>query len=135
MFYSKDKKGDEKIIGIIGKGVSLSGKLNFQGTVRIDGEFEGEIDGDGTLIVGEEANIKTEAKVGSILIRGNVSGSIEAQTKIDIQSPGKVFGDIKTSKLVIGEGAIFKGSCMMGERSENPPVELKSYMEAKKAEV
>lgn len=111
--FVKEKSVSDEVTGFIGRGITLSGKLNFQGTVRIDGDFEGEIDADGVLTIGEEANVRAKIRVGSITVMGEVHGSIDAKEKVVIQVPGKVLGDIKTSRLVIEDGAVFEGNCVM----------------------
>jgi len=100
--------------GFIGKGVSVNGKLSFEGEMRIDGRFDGEIEGSGTLIIGEEALLEAKIKVENVLISGEVRGTIESATKIELMAPAKMYGDIKTPSLIISDGALFEGNCDMG---------------------
>lgn len=102
---------------LLERGCEFEGKLNFDGTVRINGKFSGEIFSDGTLVVGEEAQIEAKIEVGSIIINGKVRGEIMAQDRIEMNSPAEVRGDIKARTLVIEEGVVFEGSCRMGEQS------------------
>jgi cytoskeletal protein CcmA (bactofilin family) len=102
-----------KINGFIGVGVTLTGKLSFTGVLRIDGKFTGDIDSDGILIVGQDACIESTIKVGSAFISGEVKGTVEALTKVELIAPCRIYGDIKTPKLVIHEGAFFEGICGM----------------------
>lgn len=120
MFGEKDnKRGDSQMNGFIGKDVFITGKLAFEGSVRIDGRFNGEIDSiNGTLIVGEGAIIEAKALVDTAIISGEFSGDIEGKSRIELRAPGKMFGNIKTTNLVIGEGVIFEGTCEMGEKKE-----------------
>ena len=134
--FSNGKKKEDKVSGFIGKNVSLSGKLDFKGMVRIDGRYEGEINAEGILSVGEDAFVKAKIRVDSITIRGKVEGSVLATERIEIQQPGKLIGDIKTPKLVIGEGAVFEGNCIMEDKTEKNKVEeIDSYKKIKKADV
>lgn len=118
MFGDKDKKkGDLQMNGFIGKGITITGKLGFEGSVRIDGNFNGEIDAiNGTLIVGEGADIEAKIKVDTAIISGELRGMIEAKAKVELRAPGRMYGNIKTPNLVIGEGVIFEGTCEMGEK-------------------
>ena len=119
MFGEKDKKrGDsQQMNGFIGKGVAITGKLEFEGSVRIDGKFSGEIDAiNGTLLVGEGAIMEAKAGIDTAIISGEFKGDIEGKSRIELKGPGKMFGNIKTTNLTIGEGVIFEGTCEMGEK-------------------
>jgi len=107
------KKAKDEINAFLGKDTEFEGKFSFTGTVRIDGKFSGEIFSSGTLIIGESAVIKSKVHVGDMIISGEVHGDIVAENKIEINVPGKLFGNIQTPKLVIKEGVIFEGNCTM----------------------
>lgn len=105
------------ISGLLEKGCEFEGKLTFEGTVRINGKFTGEIFSEGTLVVGEGAAIDGKVDVGSIIIHGEVRGNIVAHDRIEMHTPAVVEGDIGAQTLVIDEGVIFEGSCSMGKRA------------------
>jgi len=107
------KKAKDEINAFLGKDTEFEGKFSFTGAVRIDGGFSGEIFSSGTLIVGESAVVKSRISVGDMIISGEVHGDIVAENKIEINVPGKLFGNIQTPKLVIEEGVIFEGNCKM----------------------
>jgi len=98
----------------LGKGRRVSGKLNFDGTVRVDGQVEGEISAQDTLIVGERAVVTAQINGNTVVIRGKVTGDINARKRVEIRAPGKLFGNIVTPSLVIHDGVIFEGHCSMG---------------------
>jgi len=106
------KKRDE-INAFLGKGTEFEGKLSFNGAVRIDGLFKGEIFTEGTLIVGESAVIESNIHVSHIIVSGEIRGNIVADTRIEIHAPGKVFGNIQAPTVVIDEGVVFEGNCSM----------------------
>ena len=106
------KKRDE-INAFLGKGTEFEGKLSFNGAVRIDGLFKGEIFTEGTLIVGESALIESNIHVSHIIVSGEIRGNIVADTRIEIHAPGKVFGNIQAPTVVIDEGVVFEGNCSM----------------------
>lgn len=116
---SGEKKGGD-VIGFIGEGMTIEGKLTFNDTVKIDGTFNGEIDSKGTLVVGETGYVKGQIKVGSAIVTGEIKGTLEATTRVEIKAPGKMFGDITTPNLIIGEGVIFEGNCIMVKRDHAP---------------
>ena len=105
--------------GFIGKGVSIDGRMSFDGSVRIDGDFKGEIDAEGFLIIGEGAVIEAVITVGSAIISGEIKGDIEAKTKVELKSPAHIYGNIKTQNIVIEEGVIFEGTCIMKSKGED----------------
>ena len=111
MFGSK--KRNNEIEAFLGKGSSFKGNLNFEGSIRIDGDFDGEIVGSGTLVIGEGAQIKADIDVGSLYISGDVIGTIDVKEKIKIFATGRLFGNIKTSSIAIEEGGIFEGYSRM----------------------
>ena len=111
------KKSDElqtdHVDTIIGAESSFNGALSATGTIRVDGKFEGEINCTGDLIVGDNGKIKANIKVRNLILSGQLEGNVSVQGKIEITHTGKLFGDISTGKLIIDEGAVFKGKCDM----------------------
>ena len=85
-----------EITTILGKGSAFDGKLTFEGAVRIDGEFSGEIRTQGTLIVGESAEVKAQIAAARIIIEGVVRGDISASESIEIHAPARVYGNLST---------------------------------------
>src|SRR5438034_9144472 len=109
------KKGGE-LNGFLDHGSSFKGELEFEDTMRIDGRFNGRITSKNELVVGESAHIEGDIHVGRIAISGTVVGKIVADQRVEIHSYGKVFSDIDTPALIIEEGAIFQGNCVIGDR-------------------
>jgi cytoskeletal protein CcmA (bactofilin family) len=113
------KKEVEEIKAFLGQGAEFIGKLIFNGSVRIDGNFQGEIHGQGSLVVGEGAQVKATIAVKSIYISGDVQGNIEVKEKINIHPTGKFLGDVHTPVFIMEEGAFFEGKSHMSEAVEN----------------
>src|SRR5260370_20260069 len=109
-------KSSGDLNGFLDSGASFKGELEFEDTMRIDGRFNGRIVSKNELIVGESANIEGDIHVGRIAISGTVIGRIVADQKVEIHRNGKVYSDIDTPALIIEEGAIFQGNCVMGDR-------------------
>src|SRR5438477_6447356 len=78
---------------LLGKGSSFEGKLLFEGAVRIDGKFSGEIVSTDTLIIGEGAEVKANAQVGTLTCLGDFTGDIRAMKSIELKAPAKVRGN------------------------------------------
>ena len=110
----KSKSGE--LNGFLDRGSSFKGELEFDDTMRIDGKFNGSITSKNELIVGEAAHIDGDIHVGRIAISGTVVGKIKADQRVEIHRNGKVYSDIDTPALIIEEGAIFQGNCVMGDR-------------------
>ncbi|MEA2239651.1 MAG: hypothetical protein QOC81_4375 [Thermoanaerobaculia bacterium] len=110
----KNKSGE--LNGFLDRGSSFHGELEFEDTMRIDGRFNGKIVSKNELIVGESAHIEGDIHVGRIAISGTVVGKIVAAQRVEIHRNGKVYSDIDTPALIIEEGALFQGNCVMGEK-------------------
>jgi cytoskeletal protein CcmA (bactofilin family) len=106
-------KEEDEVKAFLGKGAEFNGKLMFSGSVRIDGDFKGDIFGNGTLVIGEGADVEADIHVDSILISGTVRGQIDVKKSVKIYSPGQLFGDVNTPSFSIEEGAFFEGTCHM----------------------
>jgi cytoskeletal protein CcmA (bactofilin family) len=107
------KKESEEIKAFLGQGAEFIGKLIFNGSVRIDGNFQGEIYGQGSLVVGQGALVKADIAVKSVYISGDVQGSIEVKEKINIHPTGKFLGKVHTPVFIMEEGALFDGTSHM----------------------
>ncbi len=109
------KKDVEEVRAFLGKGAEFIGKLIFNGAVRIDGDFQGEVYGQGSLVIGEGALVKANIAVNSVYIGGDVQGNIDVKEKINIHSTGKFYGDVRTPVFIMEEGALFEGRSHMSE--------------------
>ena len=109
-------KGSGDLNGFLDRGSAFKGELEFEDTMRIDGRFNGKIVSKNELIVGESEVIEGDVHVGRIAISGTVIGKIVAAQRVEIHRNGKVYSDVDTPALVIEEGAIFQGNCVMGDK-------------------
>ena len=117
------------VTGVIDQGCEFEGKLCFQGTVRIGGIFRGEIYTPDTLIIGEGARVAGQIEAGTVIISGEVSGSVRARHRVEIHQPAIFRGDILTPSLRVDEGVIFEGSSKMVNTPTQPAA---SFFGAKK---
>ncbi|MHB1845777.1 MAG: bactofilin family protein [Deltaproteobacteria bacterium] len=113
-------RGGGDLNALLGKGSEFEGKLSFEGTVRIDGKFSGEIHTNDVLVIGEGAKIQAEISAGSVVVNGEVSGNIKAKTSIELHHPARVRGNLETPSLSIDKGVIFEGGCKMEQLSNAP---------------
>ncbi|MBI5528342.1 MAG: polymer-forming cytoskeletal protein [Deltaproteobacteria bacterium] len=107
------REASANINALLGKGSEFEGKLTFEGTVRIDGRFSGEIFSEETLVVGEGAKLKAEVTVGTLVLYGEVIGNVRATHAIEAHSPARLIGNIVSPSLMIESGVIFEGQCRM----------------------
>lgn len=112
----KDLTGLSEINALLGKGTEYEGKLTFEGRVRIDGKFTGEIFSDDVLIVGQGAEVRGKVEVGTLIVRGGqLFGDVQASQAVEILAEGAVHGDIHTPQLFIDKGVVFEGKCTMSD--------------------
>ena len=96
---------------VIGKSVILKGQIYGREDLTIDGEVEGTVElQEHRLTVGPTGKVVATIKAREIVVLGTVQGNIETREKIEIRKEAKVIGDIRTARIVIEDGAYFKGS-------------------------
>jgi cytoskeletal protein CcmA (bactofilin family) len=95
----------------LGKNVTVKGQIFAREDLTIDGEVEGTVEcQEHRLTIGPNARVQAGLKAREIIIQGSIQGNVDASDKIDIKKEAKLVGDIKTSRIVIEDGAYFKGS-------------------------
>jgi len=104
------------IVAFVGHEVEFSGVLTYKGNVRIDGTFDGEIETNDTLFVGEQANVKAQIRAGSVIASGRIKGDITAEQRVELKTPAVIDASISTPKLSMDNGVIFNGKITMGSQ-------------------
>lgn len=127
---SEDRQGEEgaqqstqeevadEVIAFVGKGVEFKGAITYNGTVRIDGNLDGEIHTEGVLLVGEDAVITAKVSAGMLISRGKITGDIVATGKVKLLAPAVLNGSVKAPLLSIEEGVLFNGSLEMAKAEQ-----------------
>ena len=110
-------KDNNSIDAFLGKNTSFNGTLIFDGLVRIDGNFEGNIKTSDTLVIAGSGNVKAEIEAGDVKISGRFDGVINAKDKVELYKPAYVTGTINTPIFKVEEGVVFNGNCSMGANS------------------
>ena len=105
------KHGD--LTAFIDEGSEIEGKYTFSGTVLLNGKFHGEIASTDTLIVGEKGVVNANIRTGSVVIKGEVVGNIQATERVELLGSARVFGDLEAPVVIIEEGVLFEGHCRM----------------------
>jgi cytoskeletal protein CcmA (bactofilin family) len=105
-------KVDTHLETVIGAESSFQGTLRSKGSVRIDGKIEGGISAEG-VILGERGEVQGDISARTVVIGGKVTGNVHATESLELLAKSQVFGDLHAPQLLIAEGAIFEGSCLM----------------------
>jgi cytoskeletal protein CcmA (bactofilin family) len=105
--------------GFLEEGVSVEGRIEVPGTLRVDCRAKGNLICEGTLILGEHATVEGEAKARTVIIAGRFDGVIEARESAEIQAKAIVRGEIHTPCLILEPGAIFEGHCHVVSAKES----------------
>lgn len=95
----------------LGPGTVIEGKFSFETPVRIDGSLSGEVLSTSALIVGEQATVEANIRVGSLIVFGEVRGHVEADELVEVKGGGKLTANIKTANVVVDAGGFFEGGC------------------------
>jgi cytoskeletal protein CcmA (bactofilin family) len=102
---------DSRGPAIIGKSVMIKGQIFSREDLTIDGEIDGSVElHEHRLTVGPNGKLQAGVKAREVVVLGTIHGNVEASDKIDIRKDAKLVGDIKTARIVIEDGAYFKGS-------------------------
>lgn len=128
-------KSNKQMSAFIGLGTEFIGKLIFDGVIRLDGEFSGEIESEGTLIIGETAYVKAEINVDTVVVSGEVHGNIRAANRVEFHAPAKCYGNIVSPILIIDEGVIFEGNCEMADVVEGEGADKTITLISKEGEI
>ena len=105
---------------ILNADVEFKGTLRFLGELTFDGKLEGDIHSEGTLNLGDNAVVKGNITVSSVVVRGKITGNVTAREKIDIKSKTELFGDIRAARLVMEEGVTFVGQTEVNPNKTAP---------------
>lgn len=111
---AKPVETNKDIKAYMGEETHFKGTLSFTGTVRMDGQLEGEVQTQDTLIVGEKGIVKADITAGTVICKGKIYGTIKASQRVEIHAKSEMVGNIDTPSIFIEVGAIFDGNCKMG---------------------
>jgi len=114
---------------IIGKGSSFEGNLKVEQSLRVDGRIKGHISTTDSIVIGKDGEIEGEIITKNAIIGGRVHAKINAAGKVVLESKAMFVGELKTTRLVIDDGAVFEGRCSMQKEGKmsfeakihNPP--------------
>ena len=98
---------------IIGEKSFFEGRFMVKGALRVDGKFEGEALEVDQLFIGQTGRIKTNVNAVNVVVEGLVIGNIKASTRVMLLPTARILGDIRTPELIIQNGVILEGRCII----------------------
>jgi cytoskeletal protein CcmA (bactofilin family) len=110
-------QGNQEFSTILGPDASFKGELTFEKGMRLIGKFEGKVTTPGRVHVAREAKMNADVDAGAIVVEGEVHGNLSAQDRIELKNSARYEGDLRASKLVVDEGAVFSGHVSVGPES------------------
>jgi cytoskeletal protein CcmA (bactofilin family) len=112
------------VTAFIDEGSEIEGKYTFSGVVLLNGKFKGEIVSSDTLIIGEKGVIHATIRAGTVVIRGEVVGGVQANERVEMKQSARVYADVEAPVVLIEEGGLFEGHCLMtkGRPAEAAPI-------------
>ena len=114
--------GNQDYPTILGPDASFKGEMTFEKGMKVHGRLEGKITSPGRLHVAKEAKVQADVEAGTIIVEGEVHGNLLASDRIELKQSSRYEGDLTASKLVVDEGAVFKGHVTVGpEAAKNRP--------------
>lgn len=99
---------------VIGADAVFKGELSFEGSVRIDGKFEGGIKTSGSVYVSQNGKVKAEITAGAVTVDGSIDGNVISEGSVKLNASSKLKGDVMAGKLMVAEGATWSGRCEVG---------------------
>lgn len=117
----KVEQVDDTYNTIIGVGSSLRGTLMVDGTLRVDGDFDGDLLNCDRLEVGPHGCVRVDVHVREAVVAGQMHGSVQAEDKVELITGAKMFGDLTCRRVIIEDGVHFSGRCTMVEEGESLP--------------
>ena len=118
MARNKDNhSGTGELSTILGSDAIFEGNLKTKASMRIDGKVKGELITSNTITIGSDGVVEGNISAKDIVVGGRVVGTLNATGRIILESHSVLNGDLKTSRLVVEDGATFNGSSDMGGKS------------------
>ncbi|MBU0686708.1 MAG: polymer-forming cytoskeletal protein [Candidatus Margulisbacteria bacterium] len=135
MFGSKQKPADFGTIEtVIGEKTKINGQISCDGSLRVSGDIEGKIEAASDVFIGEKSKIKGDVAGNHVIVAGEVNGNVTGWAGLEIEKSGVVHGDLSGDKLVIEEGATYKGKVYIGAKaqaSKKKSIEIAAIKEEK----
>lgn len=110
-------------LNFLGGGTVVEGTIKATNSVRVDGRVKGKLICKNTLTIGVNGEIEGDVEAKNAIVGGKIKGKIKVAEKLVLEAKSVLIGDLKASKLLIDEGAVFEGTSDMGKKE---PAEMES---------
>lgn len=117
----------DRIPVVVGRGQRFDGLLTFSGSARVEGEFRGEVVSSGTLLLGEEADVRARIEVDELVVAGRLEGDATARRRIELLPTARVRGQLQAPRVALADGCLVRGRCLTESPVEPlpPPADVK----------
>jgi cytoskeletal protein CcmA (bactofilin family) len=132
MAMAKNNENGNNVINMIGVGTEITGDVNSNGDIRIDGVLNGNLFTKGKVVIGESGKVKGEIYCKNADLEGTIEGKINVTQLLSLKASAQVNGDINTSKLAIEPGSRFTGNCSMSDDVVSTKEARKEFHDSKK---
>lgn len=107
----------EAVISVIGAGMKITGNVETDGAVRIDGFIKGDVRAGKAVVIGKSGHVEGNIFTQDAILSGRVSGSVVAESRLEVQATALIKGDIQARRMLLEEGAGLQGRVMVGENA------------------
>lgn len=128
------RNANEGVISIIGPGMRIVGDCETEGTVRVEGRVEGTIRAKKAVVVGREGVVTGEVYTQDAVIGGTVSGTLVAESRLELQETSRLEGEIRARRIRLDEGAMVNGNVQMGDHVVAPTPEARAVADPASSE-
>jgi cytoskeletal protein CcmA (bactofilin family) len=108
-----EKQQANGTLSLVGAGTTIEGKVRTDGSMRVDGAIVGDVTAKANVTIGGTGSVEGTVSAANIALAGKVHGTVVASEKLVLESKSVMRGDIRASRLVVDEGAVFDGQCAM----------------------
>ena len=118
-------------LNFLGGGTIIEGTIRSENSVRVDGIVKGKLICKNTITIGANGEVEGEVQAKNAIVGGKINGKVKIAEKLVLESKSTLIGELKASKLIIDEGAVFEGTSNMGKKDQPTPI-LRPIIEAEK---
>jgi cytoskeletal protein CcmA (bactofilin family) len=111
----------EAVISIIGPGMKVIGDCLTEGTVRVEGTVEGSIKAGKAVVIGKQGSVSGDVQTQDAVVSGRVSGTLIAESRLELQATCQIDGDVRTRRMQLEEGAVLNGTVHMSDSKRPTP--------------
>lgn len=111
------------VVSIVGPGMKVVGDCSSDGTIRIEGQVEGSVKAAKSVVIGKDGVVIGDVVTQDAIVAGRVNGSVNAESRVELQTTCRVEGDIRSRRIKLDEGGQVDGQLHMGGRGGDKPAE------------